>query len=292
MHESSLELLRCPRCIAQLELDVRLQTTEIDEGFLECNNCNLLFPIIEKVPILWDDFANYISSRHILGGKLYRFAQSEKMRSFLKENLTRNNRDVDRSSIEERWSRIYHDSKNSSFYTFMKTTIDSIPESDYVLEYGCSIGLLTSHLSSRNKLVIGIDQSFLALREAKKIFQPNLDYVVADSSSHIFGNQKFDLIVALNILELVEPSNLIDNISTQISDGYLVMSDPYDYDRGSNSVKNPLDATQLREKLCNVGFTIRPDTKIPSFIPWTLKLNTRATLNYAVDLVIGHKSVK
>ena len=292
MHESTLEFLRCPRCAKKLTLDVHLQTKEIDEGFLECSTCNLLFPIIQKIPILWDDFANYLSFRHILGGKLYRFSQSEKIRSFLKENLTKNIRSEDRSSIEERWSRIYHDSKNSSFYTFMKKTLDSLPESDFVLEHGCSIGLLTSHLSNRNKLVIGLDQSFLALREAKNTFKPNLDYVVADSSSHIFGKQKFDLIVALNILELVEPSDLIDSISNQISDGYLVMSDPYDYDRGSKSVKNPLDAIQLREKLSDIGFTIRPDTTKPSFIPWTLKLNSRATLNYAVDLVIGHKSMK
>ena len=292
MHKSTLEFLRCPRCTAKLDLDVHLQSNEIDEGFLECNNCNLLFPIIEKVPILWDDFANYLSFRHILGGKLYRFSQSKKIRSFLKENLTKNIRDRDRSSIEERWSRIYRDSKNSTFYNFMKKTLDSIPESGFVLEYGCSIGLLTSYLSSRNKLVIGLDQSFLALREAKNTFKPNLDYVVADSGSNIFGKQKFDLIVALNILELVEPSDLINSISNQISNGYLVISDPYDYDRGSNSVKNPLDAIQLREKLSDVGFAIRSDTKMPSFIPWTLKLNSRATLNYAVDLVIGHKSMK
>lgn len=292
MHESSLEFLRCPKCTTKLDLDVYLQSNEIDEGFLECHNCKLLFPIIEKVPILWNDFANYLSFRHTLGGKLYHFTKSKKIRTFLKENLTKNIRDRDRSSIEERWSRIYHESKNSTFYNFMKKTLDSLPESDFVLEYGCSIGILTSHLSNRNKLVIGLDQSFLALREAKNTFKSNLDYVVADSSSHIFGKQKFDLIVALNILELVEPSDLIDSISNQISDGYLVMSDPYDYDRGSNSVKNPLDAIQLREKLSDVGFTIRPDTKKPSFIPWTLKLNSRATLNYAVDLVIGNKSMK
>ena len=292
MHESSLEFLRCPKCTTKLDLDVHLQSNEIDEGFLECHNCNLLFPIIEKVPILWDDFANYLSFRHILGGRLYRLAQSKKMRSFLKENLTKNIRNNDRSSIEERWVRIYGESKNSTFYTFMKKTLDSLPESNFVLEYGCSIGILSSYLSNSNKRVIGLDQSFLALREAKNTFKPNLDYVVADSGSNIFGKQKFDLIVALNILELVEPSELIDNISNQVSDGYFVISDPYDYDRGSNSVKNPLDAIQLREKLSNVGFTIRPDTKTPSFIPWNLKLNSRATLNYEVDLVIGQKSVK
>ena len=95
MHESSLEFLRCPKCTTKLDLDVHLQSNEIDEGFLECHNCNLLFPIIEKVPILWNDFANYLSFRHILGGKLYHFTKSKKIRTFLKENLTKNIRDGD-----------------------------------------------------------------------------------------------------------------------------------------------------------------------------------------------------
>ena len=101
MHESSLEFLRCPKCTTKLDLDVHLQSNEIDEGFLECHNCKLLFPIIEKVPILWDDFSNYLSFRHVLGGKLYRFTKSKKIRTFLKENLTKNIQDRDRSLIEE-----------------------------------------------------------------------------------------------------------------------------------------------------------------------------------------------
>ncbi len=78
-------------------------------------------------------------------------------------------------------------------------------------------------------------------------------------------------------------------MSKQISTGYFVISDPYDFDRGANSVKKSLDEATLRTNLCNLGFKLLSKTKNPSYIPWNLKLNSRATLNYKVDLIIGKK---
>jgi len=96
-------------------------------------------------------------------------------------------------------------------------------------------------------------------------------------------------VLELNILELVEPIELLKHISKQISTGDLVISDPYDFDRDVNSVKNPLDALTLRTTLKNYGFKISSKTKKPSYISWNLKLNPRAILNYKVDLIIGKK---
>jgi 2-polyprenyl-3-methyl-5-hydroxy-6-metoxy-1,4-benzoquinol methylase len=138
-------------------------------------------------------------------------------------------------------------------------------------------------------MVFGIDRSFSALLIAKKSFKDNLDYVVADSLSSVFAQSQFNLIIALNILELVEPVDLLKHVSKQISSGYFVISDPYDFDRGTHSVKKPLDESQLRSYLQKFGFKISSKTKNPSFIPWNLKLNSRATLNYKVDLIIGKK---
>jgi hypothetical protein len=105
----------------------------------------------------------------------------------------------------------------------------------------------------------------------------------------VFGKLHFDLILALNVLELVEPMELLRHISKQISAGYFVITDPYDFDRGTNSVKKLLDEKTLRRNLENLGFKIVPKTTTPSHIPWNLKINPRATLNYKVDLVIGKK---
>ena len=148
---------------------------------------------------------------------------------------------------------------------------------------------MTSFLADNHDMVFGIDRSFSALKQAKKSSKENLDYFVADSMSSPFGKLQFNLVLALNILELIEPLELLKHISKQISKGYFVISDPYDFDRGVNSVKNTLDASTLRTNLQNFGFKITSKTKRPSFLPWNLKINPRATLNYKVDFVIGKK---
>ena len=148
---------------------------------------------------------------------------------------------------------------------------------------------MTSWLADSNHMVFGLDRSFSAISHAKKCYKNNLDYAVADSLSPVFGKLQFDLILALNVLELIEPNEFLKQISEQISSGYFVITDPYDFDRGVNSVKTPLDESTLRTILENLGFKIMPKTRKPSYIPWTLKLNPRTTLNYKVDLVIGIK---
>ncbi|MBA4448129.1 MAG: Trm112 family protein, partial [Nitrosopumilaceae archaeon] len=95
MIPSSLEFLRCVRCGAKLELDVFESDKEIVEGMMQCKKCKLEFPIIQKIPILWDDFSKYLSSRRILGGKLYKLTSSPKLKSFIKKSL--NAKDSDRS---------------------------------------------------------------------------------------------------------------------------------------------------------------------------------------------------
>ena len=185
--------------------------------------------------------------------------------------------------------RYIKNSKSSKFYSFLKNNLNSIEKLNLVVEYGCSVGTMTSFLAESHEMVFGIDRSFAALRYAKQVCKNNLDYAVSDILSPVFGRSKFDLVLALNILELVEPTELLNHISKQISSGYFVITDPYDFDRGANSVKKPLDETTLRINLKNLGFKILPKTKIPSNIPWNLNLNSRATLNYKVDLVIGKK---
>ena len=290
MLESSLEFLRCVRCGSKLELDVLKLEKEIEEGILECKKCRLTFPIIEKIPILWDDFSKYLSFHKVLSGKLYRFAKTTKLKHFLKSSLSKTIYiNDDKTALEERWSKIYQNSKNSKFYSMIKNSLDLLPKSKLALEYGCSVGIITSHVADSHEMVFGIDKSFSALQYAKKSFRNNLDYVVADSLSSVFGKLQFDLILALNVLELIEPIDLLKHISKQISNGFFVISDPYDFDRGVNSVRKPLDESILRTKMENFGFKISSKTKKPSYLSWNLKLNPRATLNYKVDLVIGKK---
>ncbi len=289
MKEFSLDYLRCVKCGSKLELDVFKKQKEIEEGILECKKCKSLYPIIEKIPILWDDFTNYISMRRMLGGKLIH-SVSNPMKKFLKNSLTQNIKNIeDRTNIEDRWTDIYQNSLRSKFYSTIKNELRKLPNSKLVLEYGCSIGIMSSFLANSSQIVFGVDRSFSAIKIATRESKANLDYFVADSLSSIFGETKFDLIVALNLLELIEPVDFLKQISNQIQRGYLIISDPYDNDRGKNSVKIPLDENTLRQNLKNLKFKTISGTDNPSKITWNLKLNPRTTLNYKVDLVVAEK---
>jgi len=288
LKEFSLDYLRCIKCNSKLELDVFKKQNEIEEGLLECKKCKSLYPIIEKIPILWEDFPNYISNRRKLGGRLVN-SVSIKMKKFLKNSLRKIPNIEDRTNLEERWANIYQNSKRSRFYSKIKSELKIIPKSKLVLEYGCSIGIMSSFLAESNQFVFGVDRSFRAIKIATSKSKDNLDYFVADSLSPIFGKTKFDLILALNLLELIEPAEFLKQISSQIQNGTLIITDPYDYDRGKNSVKNPLDENTLRQNLKNLKFKITSKTSNPSNISWNLKLNPRTTLNYKVDLVVAKK---
>ncbi len=290
MLESSLEFLRCIRCCSKLELSTFKFDKEIVEGILECKKCNAKFPIIEKIPIMWDDFSLYLSSRKKLGGQIYQLIENSTLKQFCKSSLSKiNPTNDDRTDLEERWSKIYQNSRSSKFYFHIQKNLDFIKKSNLVLEYGCSIGIMTSILAKSHTMVFGIDRSFTALRFAKKSYHTNLDYILSDFLSPVFEKLQFDIILALNVLELVEPMKFLTTISKQISSGYFAISDPYDFDRGMHSVKKTLNETTLRTNLENLGFKIMPNTKTPSHIAWNLKLNPRATLNYKVDLVCSKK---
>jgi len=290
MLESTLKFIRCPKCNSNLNIEIYKNSNEIDEGILKCEKCQSEFPIIDKIPIMFIDFKKYISEHKILSEKLYKLASSNEVKKFLKLSL--NNiiwNEIDKTKIEERWSQIYNINKNNEFYKIIKSYLVSIPKSKLVLEYGCSIGIITKYISDSSERVFGIDKSFNAIHRAKKIQKNNLDYIVSDFTSTPFKNKKFDLIVGLNILELMEPNILLKQISKQISAGYIMITDPYDYERGINSVKHPINELLLRKNLRELKFKINKETENPSFIPWNLKLYDRASLNYKVDIVIAKK---
>tara|TARA_B100001167_G_scaffold173792_1_gene126176 strand:+ start:120 stop:992 length:873 start_codon:yes stop_codon:yes gene_type:complete len=290
MNESTLKFIKCPKCNGIVDLEIYENKKEIIEGMLKCDKCELVFPIIDKIPIMLIDFKKYISQHRILSGKIYRLASSKKLKKFLKSTLDgiiwEND---DKSRIEERWTQIYNNNRNNNFYKIIKSHIEKIPKSKLVLEYGSSIGIISNHISNLSENVFGIDKSFSAIQYAKKNQKNNLDYIVSDFTSHPFGNKKFDLIIGLNVLELMEPKILLKIMSNQISNGHLVISDPYDYDRGINSVKQPMNEDILREKLIELNFRIINNTKNPSFTPWNLRLYDRASLNYKVDIIIAKK---
>lgn len=287
MHQSSLEYLRCVNCVSELDLEDFDKSDEVVEGFLVCPNCESKYPIVSRIAILWPDLLSYLSNRAQLGGALMLQAKTPQLKSFIKTALKRTNRsNTDVTQIEKRWVETYKRSIRSRFYNNVKKLIQKLPKSKTVLEHGCSIGYITRHLAKKHDIVFGIDQSFFAISEAKKNNSNNLDFFVANSLKPPFGKKEFEMVFALNVLELIEPLDFLNIISSQVK-GVAVISDPYDFERGQNSVKNKVDPQSLRSELKKHGFKLIYRTVKPSFLPWKLNVNSRLSLNYKVDLIIA-----
>jgi len=290
MHEFSLRHLRCVNCKSELELQVFDESDEIDEGIILCKNCDSKYPIISKVPIMWANLSSYLSNRAQLGGHLMNNAKNLILKTMIRNSLAKINKNIDDvTDLEKRWVVTYKNSLKSRFYSHIKNSLEKVPKSKLVLEHGCSIGHITKILGQKHEMVFGIDQSFVAIMEAKKNNHKNMDFFVANSLFPPFGNRKFDLIVGLNVLELIEPLDFLKVVVSQL-EGVLMLSDPYDFERGKNSVRVRLDPNSLRDELKKRSFVFIHKTENPSFIPWKLNINNRLSLHYQVDLIIARNS--
>lgn len=289
MHQSSLEYIQCVKCNNDLKLEVFEHEDEIIEGMLSCTGCSNTYPIISSIPFLVDDLSLYFSIRAKLGGYLLLHAKNLKIKSVIKNALQKMPHvGNDTTDLEKNWTTIYKQSKKSQFHLALQNVMTRMPKCNLIVEHGCSIGTTTVALAKKSNTAFGIDKSFFALVEAKKHRLQNVDFFLADSLSHPFGKTRFDIVVALNILELIEPSNLLQVINRQAKK-FLILSDPYDYERGKNSVKTRLDETSIRKKIRQYGFQFIFNSAKPQFFAWVLKVNPRLTLHYKVDLLVASR---
>jgi len=292
LNQENSQFIFCVKCKGKLSLKILdEQESVIKEGFFFCSKCHLKYPIISKIPILVEDLTQFFSNRPFLGKLLIKLSLTNTMKKFIKNKISLISKsEFDLSVKEAFWTDIYRNNKRSTFYKNIKFQLSKIPAKNSVIEYGSSVGIISNTLALKHKQVFGIDKSFFALVEASKKSPKNCVYILSDVLKHPFGNKKFDLVVALNLFDIVEPSFLIKTISKQISSGLIFLSDPYDYNRGKNSVKTPLDENQIRSTLRQNRFQITNNTKKPTKITWNIKFNERISINYKVDVIIARKS--
>jgi ubiquinone/menaquinone biosynthesis C-methylase UbiE len=86
---------------------------------------------------------------------------------------------------------------------------------DDVLELGCGSGQYTRQLAGRVRTVTGVDFSGTAIEKARSLgMQNNMQYTVADICSlRLFPDQRFDKIIAIDVLEHLSDVDLARALS-------------------------------------------------------------------------------
>jgi SAM-dependent methyltransferase len=192
---------------------------------------------------------------------------------------------------ERHYSRIVKGSFSEFYDNVTDLILKKFPNCSMCLDLGCAIGIGTSALARKYSVVLGVDQSFSFVWEARRRNDShNLEFLVADTLKLPFPNGMFDLIIALNILDLLEPSDFLMHVKElSRKNGELVIADPYDFRDQKGDPQNIHDGKSIRRMLRSNGYVIDKDFRHESYLPWIIRINRRAYLVYFADFIIAKK---
>lgn len=282
---------------------------ECIEGFLTCNVCNSKYPVIQGVPIVLQNFHEYARRRIVIYGKWITNSKSSGLKDFLRSEGTKIHFRTSNDLYEENnlLYRTYLNNHNKYYLddrllSLLKRKIEpdhiykmlgkkSLNLGGIGLDIGCSFGSSTFELAKRLPLVFGVDLSFSFILEARKRIHEkmvkNVEFIVSDAIKLPFESRFFQSVVALNLVDRVDPHKLIDSINSCINDnGKLILIDPYHFvNENSNEQSSSIQIRKMVEKL---GYKIESKE---SYIPWILKMNQRSYLFYFVDFIVAKRSI-
>ena len=282
---------------------------ECIEGLLSCNVCNSQYPIIQGVPIVLQNFHEYARQRIITYGKWIVNSKSSKLKDFLRSVGTKIHFPTSNDIYEENnilYKAYLYNHHHYHFDDRLLSLLNKKIEPDHIykmlgkknlnlngisLDIGCSFGSSTFELAKRLPFVFGVDLSFSFILEARKIMHDkmtkNVEFIVSDAINLPFESRFFQSIIALNLVDRLDPHKLMASINRCIkNNGKLILIDPYHFVNENSN--DQFDSIQIRKIVEKLGYKININE---SYVPWIVKMNERSYLFYFVDFIIADRIV-
>lgn len=181
------------------------------------------------------------------------------------------------------------------FYAWLKKLDQYVPvkkgKGRKVLEVGCSIGAVSNMLVDRGFKVWATDISGYAVRNAKKL-TPQAIFTAVDIEKKITIRQKFDLVIALEVVEhLKNPKLGIKNMyDVMDKNGKMVLSTPYPHKWNYNdpthiNLKKPGEWIKIMEEVGMKKVAYHRFTLIPFFYRYNKRFQIILPFHLAVPYI-------
>ena len=222
MKQEFVELLRCPRCWAHLELTTFVETTggdEIIDGVLRCG-CGASYPIVDAIPRIltgaysqfpafverYRSLLNDISEETEIPTGRFERMQAETQRSFGYQWTT--------------FSEMATDFKEN-FWNYLYPATPEFFEGKLGLDVGCGFGRHIYHAASCGTTMVGVDfSSAIESTYANTKHLPNVHLVQADIYAMPFQPSTFDFAYSVGVLHhLPDPSSGLKGLLPLIKPG-------------------------------------------------------------------------
>ena len=314
----------CPSCrrgALKVSKTVRGDAREVEEGLLECSECQHLFPVIDGIPLLARDLRRVVSEQIL--GVIQRADLSETTLSLLGECCgSASPFDSARQHVSS-YAHGHYEEKG--VVRILEAGLERAGAvSEPILDVGCSVGGTTLALAARG-LVLGVDLSFGMLRAARRFARggavtyarrvsglvyeertvavdaahaANADFWCADALALPFRAGTFGLASSVNLLDCVaSPLEHLRALSDALRPGgAALVATPFDWAPSATPVEQWLGGHSRRtgpevvralagsEQLRELRVAAEIDG-----LEWPLRLHERAEMRYRVALFVLRK---